>query len=442
MAGKQNDLPKHWLITAEDSDLVGEVLNDPLGLMSIWSRFGQRLVPHLTTVSNNVRLFHTAMLALDRLAEIGPVLDSGSQGFRAFVFAIEELVVHVQMRVDRDDTSGLRGIRAARRLAGDRTIKVGLGQPAELLSSQSANGMFAAVKTPLRLMGLIDDKGWPTSEGLEDMRRLFDSLQVDDEYHYLKKWIGKCLKDWNFCAQKQHDVELRQLQRAHASFSRIVLDPLGVNRKAIKEAYGAFWNKYLVQSRSGKDVPEIHRGARAVLDCIRNGCETSQAVIERLASGKYTQDASVSDDARQILALENVLSYLEPVFDVVARSTSIDNVAAKIKPAVLKTIEHNIAALDGQVQSKDERALISWILEIQNAGDAMALACQLIARHEHDAERRGRQPWVVREGSRVSSELPLGEDRIQCSLERLGTWARGYFIDSMAAVAVGRANVG
>ena len=171
MAATDKPMPAHWIFTGLDRGLTGEVLSDPLGLISIWAYLGNKLVPNLTTVSNHVRFFHTALLALERIAEWESDLTDDEKMYWNMVCAMEELVVHVQMRDDIDNTAGLRGVRKAKGLAGEKSVLLGQGTDPELLSSQKNNGMFAAVKGPLSYMGMTGESGMLSEECLGDFRK-------------------------------------------------------------------------------------------------------------------------------------------------------------------------------------------------------------------------------------------------------------------------------
>jgi hypothetical protein len=130
---------------------------DPLGVQSIWSRLGRRVVANLTTVSSSVRDF-TVLLLGYYFAE--RVADEGGPADRVDTFLKwEQLAAYARSHVNHE--RGFRGTeRVARRLADGDRVKLGVDATAQILGSQKVYGLWGLYTVPARASGLLE--GEPT----------------------------------------------------------------------------------------------------------------------------------------------------------------------------------------------------------------------------------------------------------------------------------------
>ena len=108
-------------LTQLDSRAAIKGSRDPLGVQSIWSRFGRRVVGNLTTVSTSVRDFTVLLLGYyfaERVADEG-----GTEGDLATFLKWEQLAAYARARVNKEQ--GFRGTeRVWKRLGeGDRPVR-------------------------------------------------------------------------------------------------------------------------------------------------------------------------------------------------------------------------------------------------------------------------------------------------------------------------------
>lgn len=130
---------------------------DPLGVQSIWSRFGRHVVGNLTTVSSSVRDFTVMLLGYyfaERVADEG-----GTEGDVATFLKWEQLAAYARAHVNKE--RGFRGTeRVSKRLADGDRVHLGVDAGAQILGSQKTYGLWGLYTMPGKASGLIE--GDPT----------------------------------------------------------------------------------------------------------------------------------------------------------------------------------------------------------------------------------------------------------------------------------------
>jgi len=154
-----------------DSRAAVKGSRDPLGVQSIWSRFGRRVVGNLTTVSSSVRDFTVMMLGYyfaERVAEEGC-----DQGELTTFLKWEQLAAYARARVH--DEHGFRGTeRVWRRLNEDERASLGVHANAQILGNQKTYGLWGLYTVPGRASGLIEgDPSRLTSAARELVERSY-----------------------------------------------------------------------------------------------------------------------------------------------------------------------------------------------------------------------------------------------------------------------------
>lgn len=131
---------------------------DPLGLQTIWARFGRRLVGNLTTISTSVRDFTTTILGYyfaERVADIGGC-DDGDLGV---FLRWEQLAAYARGGVNNDWS--FRGVERARSFWNENdSVRLHAGPAGQILSKQKTYGLWGLYTVPARSSGLLE--GEPT----------------------------------------------------------------------------------------------------------------------------------------------------------------------------------------------------------------------------------------------------------------------------------------
>jgi hypothetical protein len=130
---------------------------DPLGVQSIWSRFGRHVVGNLTTVTSSVRDFTVTLLGYyfaERVADEG-----GTEGDLATFLKWEQLAAYARARVNKE--RGFRGTeRVWRRLNEESRVQLGIDVGAQILGNQKIYGLWGLYTIPAKASGLLE--GDPT----------------------------------------------------------------------------------------------------------------------------------------------------------------------------------------------------------------------------------------------------------------------------------------
>lgn len=137
------------------ADIKGS--RDPLGVQSIWTRMGRRVVGNLTTVSTSVRDFTVTMLGYYFAERVAEETDS-SDDLNVFL-RWEQLAAYARGGGNNDWV--FRGTERTKKNwdAADR-IRLGVDSGSFILSDQKTYGLWGLYSVPSRSSGLVE--GSPT----------------------------------------------------------------------------------------------------------------------------------------------------------------------------------------------------------------------------------------------------------------------------------------
>ena len=166
-----DDVLTRPFLTDLDSRAAVKGSRDPLGVQSIWSRFGRRVVGNLTTVTNSVRDFTVLLLGYyfaERVADEG-----GADGDLTTFLKWEQLAAYARARINKEQ--GFRGNdRVWARINGGDRVRLGTGSDCEILGNQKIYGLWGLYSVAAKASGLLEG----------DPARLTDAgrLLVDQVY--------------------------------------------------------------------------------------------------------------------------------------------------------------------------------------------------------------------------------------------------------------------
>jgi hypothetical protein len=127
---------------------------DPLGHLTLWTRFGRTIVANLTTVANSARDFGVLLVGA-WLAEEIAARTRTDQDLESFL-KWESLVAF--SRVAREPQTRLRGIeRVRRRLADSASPLISAEKPEQILSNQKTYGLYGLFTVPSRRSALLEE---------------------------------------------------------------------------------------------------------------------------------------------------------------------------------------------------------------------------------------------------------------------------------------------
>jgi hypothetical protein len=140
-------------LTDLDSRAAIKGSRDPLGVQTIWSRFGRHVVGNLTTVSSSVRDFTVLVLGyyfVERVAD-----DGGTESDVATFLKWEQFAAYARAHVNKE-----RGFRGNDRVwarigEGDR-LRLGTDSDCQILGNQKIYGLWGLYSVPAKASGLLD----------------------------------------------------------------------------------------------------------------------------------------------------------------------------------------------------------------------------------------------------------------------------------------------
>ncbi len=143
---------------------------DPLGIMSMWSRLGRRVVGNLTTVSTSVSGFITLIVGhyfVQRLT------DEASEDALEVFLKWEQLAAYARWIIHED--GDFRGSERVRRNAGAAKIHLGAAPELQILSNQRTYGLWGLYTNPARASGLLEgEQSHPSAAA----RRLVETVYL------------------------------------------------------------------------------------------------------------------------------------------------------------------------------------------------------------------------------------------------------------------------
>lgn len=130
---------------------------DPLGLQSIWTRFGRQVVTNLTTVTTSVRGFTTLLLGL-YFAEQAVIRRKANEAeFSDLFLKFEQLAAYSRMAVDQIE-EGILGIQRVKKnlTSGRDKVNISTHQGHQILSNQKTYGLWGLYTVAARNSGLLE----------------------------------------------------------------------------------------------------------------------------------------------------------------------------------------------------------------------------------------------------------------------------------------------
>ncbi len=395
-------LPFEYFLSELDEGLSRTSSRDPLGLEVLWTAFGRRLIPHLSTVSLGATNFAVLLVLLDAAQRYGDQRRDGGLGFADLMVAVDSLQVYAVLEAPTArTTSRLLGRQRAARIADAGTRLIGPGH--EILANQINLGLYGRYIKPLESMELIDGQ----ARLLVDAAALVDSLPgVDGVRHSI-------------------DAFLRLLDRGEpVPFAQFTG---GAALRELREPTTLAHFGELLRARMRIDEASDHRVRRiyeALAPYPAASPQVAQVVFATLADDPAVQDAR---------DLEWALCRLETVFETVFCVNTLPDLAAfpGITDVVadLERAGELLAELGGRKElSAAGVARIEALRDAAGGGSAEEVARRLVRYHEGIMVDRRRSPWVdITDGGRLvvvhaGSETTAAEPR----------WRRSYYLSSLA----------
>lgn len=142
-----------YFITAQDPNYTIKGSRDPLGFQVIWQDAGRKLIPFLSTVSNNIIDFQILCLGF----AIKKIIDIPDDQFEAFFIRFEQLMAYT--RYEKDSGKGFNGVDKVRRIraAGSKEVQISNNIQHQILSNQRSYGIWGKYIRPFTDMKMLED---------------------------------------------------------------------------------------------------------------------------------------------------------------------------------------------------------------------------------------------------------------------------------------------
>ena len=415
-----------------DSRAAVKGSRDPLGQMSIWTRFGRHVVGNLTTVSSSLRDFTVLILGLwcvERAIEEG-----STESDLALFLKFEQLAGYA--RIAKGDRRPFRGVeRVRQRLAEGPRVTLSAERAHQILGNQKIYGLWGLYTVPRRSSGMVT--GTPprlTGRARELVEREYVGALSKAGFPAGKALV-KLLADQEAV---RLDVEGKH-ERLAACLGRIL------QAGRLSAAERAFYDEHLV--RGGPEDSTTGKQARlAQLLAARVGDDFafSPAVVGKLAVQAKDRQVPGGLGFRldRIRLCESVLAPAQALFQwLLSRN---DARRADAVAAVGRAWGDRLAGLDvGRIAeledelrecTGDDEVTALW-LDIARrlaAADYERAIEDLLALNRRVMQQRGAAgPWIEARGDRlhVVYRDELGELPAKSELPDL--WRSPYFLESL-----------
>lgn len=418
------------LFTEYDDSIAGDINLDPLGLLTIWSAYGQKIFRNrISSISNDVRsytlnLFHHHLIRIlirDDSLTMSAVLTKNYPGGKdslkfkqACLIHLENLFVFAHLQneqlgmkwVPHAVVGGLLGVSKGRRRMGtgdDITLQFSEAQEAQLLVRQLLLGVSGRYKTPMMEMGFFDrlyNDGGERATALWDVAAHFIGGQPQ-----LRNLASLLRAHFKHLLASEQAVPTLQFSNVDQKIKKSYIQAF-----ASAEIVGGYARDYWL------GVTELDQGAAgALLNVIDGDIGSGRDVVPSSVFGRALAMLELGDAASDRMKLEHVVA-IEPfltnldllfglilskqshdVDDVVAAWAHYGRVAATL-PGQAAAIKEN-TKLCG-VLSGLGRGRLTCLLALADCGGLEEQVLLLLAYHKDVMSSRGQAPWLLLEANR------------------------------------------
>lgn len=139
-----------YFITDKDPNYSIKGSRDPLGFQVIWQSAGRKLIPNLSTVSNNIIDFQILSLAYIIKNEF----KISDNDFESFFIKFEQIMAYT--RHEKNKSEGFNGVEKVRKImSSNGKFKISMNE--QILSNQKAYGIWGKYNRPFTDMRIIQN---------------------------------------------------------------------------------------------------------------------------------------------------------------------------------------------------------------------------------------------------------------------------------------------
>ena len=421
-------------LTDLDSRAAVKGSRDPLGIQSIWTRFGRHVVGNLTTVSSSVRDFTTLLLGVyfaQRVAE-----DLGPGTALATFLKWEQLAAYARAEGNKDYS--FRGTERARKaLSESSRVTLSDDRSHQILSNQKIYGIWGLYSVPARSSGLLErDPPELTLPARELVEHVYLDILGKEGFRDGKRIVALLREPASRVDVQGSDARLvgaiarvlnrrllareREFYRLHLLYGGPQDSTQGRQRQLATLLHRTLSNEEFAWSPQmvgalGKEARSEGDDWQALadrLDRIRR-CETVLAPMSALFTHLLGLDGA---------GVEFVIKRVRDEWGPGLRTIAIDDV-------------HGLATEFGGADADVGKRWVT-IAEAASNGAYGILLDLLIKQNRWVMEYRGGAPWIEQRDGRLHVRFRDEEGSLPKRTALSTLWRFPYFLDSLRQVAI------
>lgn len=394
-----------FFMSAMDKDIYKEIQRDPLGFQPLWSSFGSRLIPHLTTRTYDVNCMNITLANLyiaERFIEKlgGRYVFRNVSSFNGFILVFEQLMVYSLLKgnVDHSLPGKQKGSTIYHR-EPDGNPMVSPYRP--ILTNHISQGIYGSYKSSLASMKVMRNNG-----KLGDLGVTVQSIipGLTDLESSLDKFYSSLIKN------SSNNVPFNDFEGVKAMCGLVGLSVPARD----------FW-----RDRLGLAGDTIQSRVYRKLESF--GSNPPQGVKSIVAT---LDDAT---EAKKVFILEEYLCMVDRVFDAMflGEDRAIKEVSRLIHDQGMQDKYESFCSLKTYDAAHQKR--LKALQDIEPAADLRFIK-GVLRYHAEVCAERGRGKWLeYDETTKVITKLNL---TYSPDINGEIHWNRSYYVDSLNGIKV------
>lgn len=415
-------------LTALDDRAYVKTSRDPLGLQSIWARFGRHVVGNLTTVTSSLRDFMVLLLGADLVERI--VMEQGPEAELDAFLRWEQVAAYARVQVH--DEEGVRGGRRVKRFLdeGRGRVEISAARERQILGNQAMYGIWGMYTATARASGLLDPHAFRLTPAGREL--------VEGEYHPRLAKRGAPIEALERIVARPSFA--LAVEGRHQDLVAAVADVLGPR---VRVGERTVYRRHLLEGGPEDRTQGRQAALVRLLESVESTQPLSPALFVHLAKrASEAGDEGLAGKLARIRVCESLLAPMWQLFAFVltADGQTVDEVGEHIGRAwgAVETIDlEAVRAIEGELGQSGpgvgER--LFGIAEALVRGDHARAVEGLVAQNTWVMSNRGGAAWVAIEDGRLRVRV---EEETAADLsprdDLASLWRFPYFIDSLRAL--------
>ena len=382
-------------LSLQDPRELPKGTRDPLGFEAIWTDYGRKVVQNLTTITGSIEEFLTALLGFYFAGENTENQKELEENFLRF----EQVTGYLRGYLNRQADNSLGGFVRGSLRVYDRLKKMEKNKDqilissskAQILSNQSAYGLWGLYSTALDMSGLIKVR-----RVQQDGLNIINEMKISDELRgFFQRTIYKDEELINFNDLEKFAQEYVSL--LHSEARKKLLEVLLRKSDKTHELFDSLNNYF-----QNNNLPEK-------MFSILNELRISSPDLLN-----YELDA--------ILKIDHALTAMNWIFDAL-RTPERKEVSLNEAMGILI---HDFTPDHIYLPENENNAYIVNFVEYWNNNDFIGAAKQVLERHRTIMQSRNSAPWVEEENNKIKIRIEMNKKPVYS----VSNMSYSYFIDS------------